>query len=55
MSMEFDKNPSKLTYFSIGYKNYIRKIFEHFPLKLLDPQKSKFGDVILGVKVKKKK
>ena len=49
MSMEFDKNPSKLTYFSIGYKNYIRKFFEHFPLKLLDPQKSKFGFTKVGL------
>jgi hypothetical protein len=54
VSTEFDKNPSKLTYYSIGYKNYIQKNFEHFLSKLLDPQKSKFGDVILGVKFKKK-
>ena len=30
-------------------KNYIKNIFEHFLAKLLDPQKSLFGDVILEI------
>ena len=29
----------------------LRIFFEHFPSKLLDPQKSTFGDVILGIKL----
>ena len=51
MSTEFDKNSSKWSYYSTDQKNYIKKIFEHFPSKLLDPQKLTFGDVILGIKI----
>ena len=48
MSTEIDKNSSKWSYDSTDHKNYIKKFFEHFLLKLLDPQKSTFGDIILG-------
>jgi hypothetical protein len=51
MSTEFDKNSSKWSYYSTDHKNYIEIFFEHFPLKLLDPQKSTFGDVIFGIKL----
>ena len=51
MSMEFDKNSSKWSYYSTDHKNYIKIFFEHFLLKLLDLQKSTFGDVILGIKL----
>ena len=51
MSKEFDKNSSKLSYYSTDHKNYIKTFFEHFPLKLFNPQKSTFGDVILGIKL----
>jgi hypothetical protein len=51
MSTEFDKNSSKWSYYSTDHKNYIKIFFEHFPFKLLDPQKSTFGDVILGIKL----
>ena len=51
MLTEFDKNSSKWSYSSTDYKNYIKFFFEHFPAKLLDPQKSTFGDVILGIKL----
>ena len=47
MSTEFDKNSSKWSYYSTDYKNYIKIFFEHFLSKLLDLQKSLFGDVIL--------
>ena len=49
MSTEFDKNFSKGSYCSTDHKNYIKTFFEHFPSKLLDPQKSRFGDLILGI------
>ena len=51
MSTEFDKNSSKWSYYSTDHKNYIKIFFEHFPSKLLEPQKSTFGDVILGIKL----
>ena len=51
MSTEFDKNSSIWSYYSTDHKNYIKKFFEHFSSKLLDPQKSTFGDVILGIKL----
>ena len=51
MSWEFDKNSSKWRYYSTDHKNYIKFFFEHFPSKLLDPQKSTFGDDILGIKL----
>ena len=51
MSMEFDKNSSKWSYYLTDHKNYIKNFFEHFPSKLLDPQKSTFSDVILGIKL----
>ena len=51
MSMEFDKNSSKWSYYSTDHKNYIKIFFEHFPWKLLEPQKSTFGDFILGIKL----
>ena len=51
MSTEFDKNSSKWSYYSTDHKNYIKDFFEPFPSKLLDPQKSTFGDVILGIKL----
>ena len=47
MSTEFEEKPSKLS----DHKNYIKIFFEHLPSKLLDPQKSTFGDVILGIKL----
>ena len=47
MSTEFDKNSSKWSYYSTDHKDHIK----HFPSKLLDPQKSTFGDVILGIKL----
>ena len=34
---------------STGHKNYINNFFEHFLSKLLDLQKSLFGDVILEI------
>ena len=49
MSMEFGKNFSKWSYYSTDHKNNIKKFFEHFPSKILDPQKSLFGDVILEI------
>jgi hypothetical protein len=51
MSTEFDKNSSKWSYSSTDYQNCIKIFFEHFPSKLLDPQKSTFGNVILGIKL----
>ena len=51
MSTEFDKNFSKLSYYSTDHKNNINIFFEHSLSKLLDPQKSLFGDVILGIKL----
>ena len=51
MSTKFDKNSSKCSYSSTDYKNLIKNFFEHFPSKSLDPQKSTFGDVILGLKL----
>ena len=51
MSTEFDKNSSKWSYYYTDHKNYIKIFFEHFPSKLLDPQKSTFGDDILGIKL----
>ena len=51
MSTEFDKNFSKWSYDSTEHKNNIKKFFEHFLSKLLDLQKSLFGDVILGIKL----
>ena len=51
MFTEFDKNSSKWSYYSTDHKNYIKIFFEHFPSKLLDPQKSTFGVVILGIKL----
>ena len=49
MSTEFDKNSSKCSYSSTDYKNLTENFIEHFPSKSLDPQKSAFGDVILGL------
>ena len=51
MSTEFDKKSSKWSYYSTDHKNHIKIFFEHFLSKLLDPQKSTFGDVILGIKL----
>ena len=51
MSTEFDKNSSNWSYYSPDHKNCIKIFFEHFPSKLLEPQKSTFGDVILGIKL----
>ena len=49
--LEFDKNSSKWSYYSTDHKNYIKHFFGQFLSKLLDPQKSTFGDVILGIKL----
>ena len=46
---EFDENSSKLSYYATDHRNYIKHFFEHFPSKLLDLQKSTFGDVILRI------
>ena len=51
MSTEFDKNFSKWSYYSTDHKNNIKKNFEHFLSKLLNLQKSLFGEVILGIKL----
>ena len=51
MATELDKNSSKWSYYFTDHKNYIKIFFEHFLSKLLDPQKSTFGDVILGIKL----
>ena len=48
MSKDFDKKTLQIV---ADYKNYIKIFFEHFPSKSLDPQKSTFGDVILGLKL----
>ena len=45
------KTYSKWSYYSTDHKNYIIFLFEHFLSRLLDPQKSTFGDVILEVKL----
>ena len=49
MSTEFGKNSSNEAITSTDHKNYTKNFFEHFPFKLLDPQKPTFGDVILGI------
>ena len=50
MSTKFDKNSSKWSYYSTDHKNYIKNFSEHHLSKLLDPQRSTFGDVISGIK-----
>ena len=52
MSTEFDKNSSKWSYYSTDHRDYIKKNLKHFLPKLLDQQKSRFSDIILGIKLK---
>ena len=50
MSTEFDENFSKWSKYSTDNKNCTEKSFEHFGSKLVDPQKSLFGDISLEIK-----
>ena len=49
MSIESDKNFSKWSWYSTDYKNHIENVFENFWSKLLDPQKSIFGDIVFEI------
>ena len=49
MSMEFDKTFQNEGNTPLITKITLRTFFEHFWLKLLDPQKSLFGNIILEI------
>ena len=51
MSTEFDKKTLGNEAITPLITKNTLKTLEHFPLKLLDPQKSTFGDIVLGIKL----